>query len=332
MTDSEPHHPPLDDAQASLRAELLDQLLASQSAIEAALADFAGADPTVREQLRAQLSTISGLRQQIGTASIATLNSLQTQVMALAGIASAAANEAQASAQTGSSSPMGMALYASNVRQEVNAVMAGMKDFDRYLQFDPGDTEADYRQREAERRAYIAAQQAKHTPEGDLNASGAAIGQMADAKAHGAGDSPEFQQRWDKLVTSTEVLRAEIVRNGGSTKEFDERLRNEMRRVLKSKGLSDAQIDAQFAAHPDNPLEAAKAYVSERDLETIVRSTPAVETAPQPAKPVPLVTSAEDAMAKFRAAGIVTAEHSPGDQFAHGISRADNVPPQARTV
>ena len=171
-TDSEPHHPHADDAQASLRAELLDQLLASQSAIEAALADFAGADPTVREQLRAQLGSISGLRQQIGIASMATLNSLQTQVIAVAGIAANAAHEAQASALSGSSSPMGMALYANNVRQVVNAAMAGMEDFDRYLQFGPGDTEADYRQREAERRAYIAAQQAKGTPEGDLNASG----------------------------------------------------------------------------------------------------------------------------------------------------------------
>ncbi|MEI9927610.1 MAG: hypothetical protein WDN44_07765 [Sphingomonas sp.] len=73
---------------------------------------------------------------------------------------------------------------------------------------------------------------------------------MADAKAHGAS-GPEFDKRWSDLVTATDHLREQVRASGGSTKEFDDHLREDLRRILKSKGLSDTQIDAQFAAHPD---------------------------------------------------------------------------------
>ena len=298
--------------------------------IETALADFADADPTVREQLRSQLSSIAGLRQQVGTASIAMLGKLQGQVSAIVNVAASAAHEAQASAQAGSASPMGMAQFASAARAETNAVMAGMKDFDPHLRFTDARDEEAYRQREAERRAIIAAEQAKGTPEGDLNASGAAVGQMADAAAHGADKSPEFQARWDALTASTAKLRAQLIRDGRDVSKFDTDLRNDLRRIMKAKGLTDAQIDAQFAAHPGNPLEAAKAFVADqngvigdKEINDLSRKAATyrddaqekavVTPSSEPASPM------VDAMAKFKAAGIMLAD-TASEQPAHGVA------------
>ncbi len=195
-----------------------------------------------------------------------------------------------------------------------------MKDFDPYLQFGPGDMEADYRKREAERRAYIAAEQAKGTPQGDLNASGAAVGQMADAAAHGAANSPEFQSRWDALVDSTAKLRAQMVREGHDVSEFDNRLREDLRHIMKAKGVPDAKIDALFAANPNNPLEAAKAFVAEqkgtigeKEIGEIARKAADYkDTAEVSRAPAPLPAAADamvvDAMAKFKASGVTLAE------------------------
>ena len=334
----DPQHPRADDAQVGVRAQLLDQLAASQSAIASVLADVGNADPTLREQLRGQLSTISGLLQQVSTASRMTLGTLHAQVAAVVSSAANAAQEAQASAQLGSASQASLASLANAAREQTNATMAGMKDFDRYLQFGPGDGEAEYRQREAERRAYIAANLAKGTPQCDLNAGGGALGQMADAAARGAASSPEFQQRWDALASRVDALRAETIRKGDSTKEFDDRLREDLRRILKSKGLSDAQIDARLAAHADNPLEAAKAFVNgEGDLATLGLSVdrvaekaidrPTVKTTDNPT-PMP---GLEDVMAEFRATGTTVADHSPDVSFEHGVRENDRASPPGRS-
>lgn len=250
--------------------------------------------------------------------------------MAIVSSAATAAQEARTSAQAGSSSVMGMASFASTAREQVNSVMAGMKDFDPYLQFGPGDTEAAYRQREAERQAYIAAQQGKHTPEGDLNASGGALGQMADAAAHGATHSPAFQERWDALVESTAKLREQLVREGKDVSEFDAHLREDLRRIMKAKGVSNAEIDAQFAAHPGNPLEAAKAFVAEQkgvidDKEIIDLSRKARDYKDSAEEKLVVAPSSEpaspmvDATAKFKAAGIVLADNI-SEQPAHGVT------------
>ncbi len=212
---------------------------------------------------------------------------------------------------------------AKEARAKVDEVMHGMKDFDPYLRFANEHDEAEYRRREEERRAYIDAQHGKGTPEGDLNASGAAVGQMADAAAHGASDSPAFRQRWDELVASTEKLREAARANGVSTEEFDRRLREDLRRILKSKGLSDAQIDAQFAAHPD-PLDAAKAYVGGEDVDAIAvkvakNERVATENIVVSAPPPPS-SSIADAMATLRAAGVVSTEQHTDQGPEHGVT------------
>lgn len=206
------------------------------------------------------------------------------------------------------------------------------------LDFASQEDERAYREREAERRAYIADQRAKGTPEGDLNAAGAGLGQLADAKAHGAG-GPEFDKHWNDLVTTTEKLREAVRRSGGSTKEFEDRLRADLRRIMQSKGMTDAEIDAQFAAHKDDPLEAAKGFVGgEKDVRALgagaersahniivdgVAQDGAAQTAdPQRANQAVMALNADAIAAKLKASGIAMADHPPDAAIAHGV--ADN--------
>lgn len=256
------------DPQVNLRAELLGQVVGAQFELERALAEMPVA---ARADGTQQLAALKDLQRQIGSANPAMLHTLRADIATAVAVARAVTGQTRDIAAT----PEGIAMLAeaaSASRAQVTATMENMQRYDGFLQFGPGDSEADYRQREAERRAYIEQQQAKHTPTGDLNAAGGALGQMVDAKAHGAGDSPEFKAKWDALVATTERLRNEVRRSGGSTAEFDSNLKRDLRQIMKSKGLSDADIDARFAAHSD-PLEAAKAYVQgDSDLQSVDRA------------------------------------------------------------
>jgi hypothetical protein len=255
---------------------LLGQLAASQFAAEAALADLiaAGGDVAVAGALRSQLAQLSELRQQIGSASGIALAALRNEVATATGNAASIAQQARtatANATEAASNASGnIAQAASAAHSAVHAVIDNLRDFDGDLRFATGADQVAYREREAERLAYIQTEEAKHTPGGDLNASGAALGQLIDAKAFGADANPAFQKRADDLIRATENLRPNLVREGRDVSEFDNRLRGDIRRILKSKGLSDAEIDAQFAAHHGDPLEVAKAFVKgEDDLKTI---------------------------------------------------------------
>lgn len=216
--------------------------------------------------------------------------------------------------------------------------VASAMDYLRHtpLQFASAEDERAYREREEETRRYIAEQNAKGTPEGNLNASGAAVGQMVDAKAHGA-HGPEFDQQWANLVATTEKLREQVRASGGSTKEFDDRLRESVRRTLKEKGLTDEQIDAQFAAHNGDPLEAAKAYLSgsddlstlrrsaERDAVSNVAAEPHAKASDPLLQPTdqPVMSMDTTAIAaKLKASGIAMADHAPDEAFAHGVADA----------
>ena len=256
--------------------------------------------------------------------------SMRGDIAATVAACQTAAQQARAAADETNVS--NLSNYAQSARNAVNDVMRGMKDFDRDLHFANAQDEAEYRRREDERRAYIDAELARHTPQGDLNASGGAVGQMADAAAHGAAANPEFQRRWDNLLASTEALRAELLREGKDVSEFDKHLREDLRRIMKSKGLSDAQIDAQFAAHQGNPLEAAKAFVaeqkgaiSEKEIDDLTRNykenaqpVATLTTASTPKASVP--NSALAAMADLKAMGVIAAEHDVSSPPVHGVT------------
>lgn len=254
------------DPQASLRAELLGHLIASQFAIEAAMVDLAGADPTVRDQLRSQLSLIAGLQQQIGTAQGSVLSALRAEVTALAGNATAAVQEARTAASAASSTS-NIATLARTAREQVIGIMAGMKDFEPYLKFSSPEDEVEYRKREAERRALIEAEQAKGTPKGDLHAADVAIDQMADAKLHGAGNSPQFAGRLAALTTARDNLNEAIATNSKGT----------------APGAAEGRTPTPSAAQPAPAanLDDAMAALREAGV-TACDASPAAPTGPGP--------------------------------------------------
>jgi len=219
--------------------------------------------------------------------------------------------------------------HVAELRHAIEQTMANLHHFDPYLDFASPEAEAEYRDREAERRAYIEGQLAKNSPEGTLNASAAAMGQMADAGVHGAADDPEWQREWDALTTKTERLREEIRANGGDVAEFDRRLRDEVRQIMRAQGKSDAEIDAHLANHPD-PIDAARAVVRDQDEISTVETTlanyradkTAIETGDAPAPEGNLA----DAIAQFQSAGISLPEEGEG----HGLTASQQQPGSER--
>ena len=305
------------DPMASHRPEMVGQLRAARERIDGILARSGNA-PSARTIATAALDSIAHLEGliasgRVGPADMAALASVLTTAHATATALEAALSTtaAQAAEQ--------LVTASTAARATVQSVMSGMRDFDGQLQFASNDDQRAYREQEAERRVYVQAQLATGTPEGNLNAAGATMGQMADAKAHGAG-GPEFDMRWGELVATTEKLRDAAKANGVSTEEFDRHLRADLRRFMKAKGLSDAQIDARFAVTPD-PLEAAKAYVQDDEISALAHSLGSSEARPSTPPPAiePAISTISDAMTKFRAAGIVEAQPT-GSAFAHGVA------------
>jgi hypothetical protein len=328
------------DLHASVRTELLAQIVVAQATLASAIAELsqAGGNPGPLAESRSNMALLGELGLQLGTANSCALTSLRSEVAAAVATASSTAQQARTAATSAASAvSTDIAQLANASREQVNNVMRCMKDFDPYLQFDSKAEEEAYRKREEERNQYIANQQAKNTPEGNLNAAGAAVGQMADAKAHGAGDSPEFEGRWKSLVETTESLRNTMRAQGHSTEEFDKHLRDDLRSIMKSKGLTDAQIDERFAKNPD-PLEAAKAYVgNDDDLQKISRATNAANSE---TGAVGLVAAQKDthssmssAIAALQAAGVTTSPQPVSGSVEHGVSANDRpVSQQGRLV
>jgi len=233
------------------------------------------------------------------------------------------ARTATANATEAASNASGnIAQAASAAHSAVHAVIDNLRDFDGNLGFATGADQVAYRQREAERLAYIQTEEAKHTPGGELNASGAALGQLIDAKAYGADANPAFQKRADDLIRATENLRANLVRDGKDVSEFDNRLRGDIRRILKSKGLSDAEIDAQFAAHHGDPLEVAKASLQDDKDVTALQNlmTPdSLAFGHKPSLPTDNDTLAS-AAALLKAAGVTASTSVEPNDPAHGVT------------
>ncbi|KAJ8134275.1 hypothetical protein OY671_012512, partial [Metschnikowia pulcherrima] len=144
---------------------------------------------SIPAEIIAQQSDSAGSISQIATASAVDLPASKRAVATAVAAATNATQQMQA-ASSGQSGPS-LADASEASRRSVQSA----SDYTRTLdsQFASAEDERAYRQREAERRSYIEAEQAKGTPEGNLNAAGATVGQMADAKAHGAG-GPEFDK------------------------------------------------------------------------------------------------------------------------------------------
>lgn len=336
------------DPEGTLRAELLGRLIAAQASLEAVLEDLrrAGgdADPVVAQRCADQLATVQSMRDGIASATPAALIAMKAGVGACVTSSQTVVQNTRAATATADAALL--AATGAAARNEVESLSADLFDrriFDRYLQFKSREDEEQYRKREEETRRYVAQQLAAKTPEGDLNAGGAVMGQMLDAHAHGAGDSPEFAARWERLVETTRRHREAMRGEGRSTEEFDRNLKASVRRYLRDKGLTDAEIDDKLAVAAD-PLDAVKPYLTtERDALTFEKSTRtdrrlspaakedsvvavAVTSSGDTAQPLALQSEPapglDAVMAKLRSAGIAPAPAQPeGSGFAHGVEQ-----------
>jgi hypothetical protein len=220
-------------------------------------------------------------------------------------------------------------------RDEVKSLEQDMfehKIFDAYLHFSSPEDEAAYREREAEAHKYIDQQLARGTPEGDLNAGGGLQGQMLDAHAHGAGDSPDFMPRWNALAEKTQRQRTAMRAAGQSTEEYDRNLKASVRRFLKDEAhLSDAEIDKRLAEVAD-PLDAVKPYLKDdkesRHLEkmtttmavaahTAASALPRVVASDDTPTEAPTTITVDAVTAKLKAAGV---QMSDTASTGHGLA------------
>ena len=191
------------DPEASLRAELLGQIVAAQFDLEDALAELerSGA-PT--DALRSSLQSLGDLQRQIGVASPAALLTLRGEIAASASTGRAIAQQSRIAASSDSADDQ---LAATSARTRATIQRIGEDLFERrvldsYLQFDSEVEERAYRQREAERQEYIRRELAKDTPEGARNAAAATVAQLDDARDHGADRSPAFDSMYGAAVNA----------------------------------------------------------------------------------------------------------------------------------
>lgn len=322
------------EPEGALRAELTARLSAAQAELERQVDEIsraAGAASGAGEA-RAQLSKLTALQRSVSTASSAALIALQASVQMQVAVAQAMSGSMRASGPTQDAARAAeFAAINAETRQTAQSLSSDLYErriFDPYLSFNSAADETEYRKREAESQRYVAEQLAKQTPEGNLNATGALAGQMLDAHAHGAGDSPDFAPRWERVTSAIESQRQIVQMQGHSTEEFDRNLAASVHRYLKSKGLSDDEIAARLALDAD-PLAAVKPYLqSEEDAKALdaalrgnAQETPApasVTATPKETIVAMAAVEIDNVVATLRGSGATAAINAAAD--GHGLS------------
>jgi hypothetical protein len=338
MSEQEPNKP---NPSVKLRAQaevLLSQAKAQLADIQHALRDASG-DNALQSRLSGVAAQTGAAMAQISLALNGPASALRpSDLAALEGVVhSSETTTLLAEAATQAALARNVAVTAAANRAETQSVAHDLFDrkiFDAYLHFASPEDEADYRKREAEARKYVEAQLAKHTPEGDLNASGGTLGQMFDAHAHGAGASPDFMPRFNALAETAQHQRAAMQAAGQSTAEYDRNIAASVRRFLKDeKHLSDAEID-KLLTNGGDPLEVVKPFIKDdadsRHLEKITTTmTEAAHTATTALPRVvadneasgpkaPLTIDPDAINAKLQAAGLQT--DVDAEATGHGLA------------
>lgn len=327
---------------------MVGQLVVAQFDLETAIAALTRNGGDVANA-QTQLQNITQLRNQIGTASTTALAALRSEIVAAVAQSQSAVQEARTVAHGADGEGAALASLASRSQSQATTFMRDLHQYDGLLQFE-NDAERDaYRQREEDRRRQHDAGMAESGPEGALKASGAAYGQAVDLAVHGGSADPALLRRVDELAASTTALRAGMIRDGKDVSKFDENMRDDLRAIMRSKGKSDAEIDALLAAHPDNPMDAMKAFVrqdqaavTQHDMDVmaaklasskndavIAASGIHSEAATGPVLPA---TSMADAMAVLKASGVVAAAQDSGTDPAHGVTAQAASPPAPSRV
>lgn len=316
---------------------MVGQLVIAQFDLETAIAALtrSGGDAATAQT---QLQNITQLRQQIGTAGPTALAALRGEIVAAVAQSQNAVQEARTAASgSGAAESVALASRASRAQSQATAFMRDLRHYDGLLQFE-NDAERDaYRQREEDRRKQHDAGIAEGGPEGVLKASGAAYGQAVDLAVHGGTADPALLRRVDELAASAAALRAGMIRDGKDVSKFDENMRDDLRAIMRSKGKSDAEIDALLAAHPDNPMDAMKAFVqqdraavtqqeldvmaikvreNQRDIAILPQADAVIEQQSSPGASKAMV----DIAAKLRASGVRNTPQPDEPSPDHGIS------------
>lgn len=218
MTDSPaipPQSPQGSEAQASLRAQLLVELLSAQSDLAELLQALRqdGADAAIIASGEQQLLGLNGLQRQLAEGTMP-LSALKQAISASVASASGLVQQGRAHATLAREAEMA-ALHAAST--EARQVAQGFlhdfyekRIFDPYLTFDGAEDERAYREREAARQKAIQAALEENTPEGQLRALDIIKQQMDDAKAHGADQSPDFKSQYDKIEAAQRGLAASL--------------------------------------------------------------------------------------------------------------------------
>lgn len=324
-----------DDPQASLRAELLGQIVGARFAIEGAIAELArsgGNTAGVQNQMQA----LAQLQRSIGTASLSDLAAMRGEIAAAVTQTHAVIEQGRAASGGVDADSAALTNLASRAQTQAASFMRDLRQYDDLLHFDSEEQERAYRQREEDYRKRHEAGLAQGGPEGALQASGAAFSQSVDLAAHGASADPALMRRVDELAASTAALRAGIIRDGGDVSKFDADMRADLRAIMKSKGKTDAEIDTLLAAHPENPIDAMKAFVAGQNSAITERDLQTLDTSIRRAVPATAVVESNqvddrrksDAIAKL--AGLKMADHPEGEDFAHGITIQEHAASNAR--
>lgn len=286
--------------------------------------------------MQSQLQAIAQLQRQIGTADASSLATLQSSVSGMVAQIQVAAQLGRAAA-TGAEAIEGAerAMLAASVAAQANAFMHDLRQYDHLLQFDSDEDRAAYAQREADRRRRYDEEMAKGTPEGQFHAGGEALGQMADVAAHGGSADPALMQRMNELAANLTRLREQMP--AAEVEKFDQRRRDDLRDIMRSKGKSDAEIDAFLAAHPD-PIEATKTFVTENaanvsvkeldrldfdgraDRKDLVSVPPVVMQEQTATPPANALSTAKDEMAVLLTLGLTASDAAANDPPAHGVT------------
>lgn len=210
-----------DDPQASLRAELLGQIVAAQFDLEAVVTELTRTGGNAGDAQN-QLQFLSSLQRTVGAANPVALAQMRSEISATVNAAQAVAAQGRNAASADDKPDR--AMTAAEARQAIADVgrdVFGRRVLDPYLRFASVEDEEAYRKREEENSKAYERELAKGTPDGDRRAAEILRTQLVDARAHGAGDSPDFDslfQRADGAATALDTAQRQPSTERSSTR------------------------------------------------------------------------------------------------------------------
>ncbi len=206
MTDDDdlpPLHPQDAEAQASLRAAALAELLNAQAYVNDALETMrrAGMDAGLIAAGEKQLLALDALQRQFAEGRISP-GALREAIAASKAFSTSLVQQGRVEVAAREIEMTALQAASAEVRQASEDFLHDYYEkrvFDPYLHFASADDERDYRERETARQRAIHAALAEDTPDGNQRAAQVGQDQLEDAGRHGASDSPDYAGWMDRF-------------------------------------------------------------------------------------------------------------------------------------